>query len=196
MIFWQTYAKELVALLVPFIAWTLNTFLKSKARLHVAVPHRFTFLVQQPLLDKDGKQLSPTQTVHTNSFMVYNAGRDAATKVELVFNWKPMCLNIWPSRHFEEFLEPDGRHVLIFQSLSPGEAIGCEVLSVNADLPNLITVRSDQCMAQTVTMYPQPVSSLAKRTVAGLLLAVGASTVIYWLIVLIQFLVLKTPSGP
>ncbi len=44
----QTYGKEIVALLVPFIAWTLSTFLKSKARLNIATPHRFTFLVQQP----------------------------------------------------------------------------------------------------------------------------------------------------
>ncbi len=75
----QTYGKEIVALLVPFIAWTLSTFLKSKARLNIATPHRFTFLVQQPLLDKDGKEISPTQTVHTNSIVVYNSGHESGT---------------------------------------------------------------------------------------------------------------------
>ena len=191
----QTYGKEIVALLVPLITWLLNTFLRSHARLHVAAPHRFTFLVQQPLIGAEGKQVSPTQTVNTNSVIVYNSGRDAATKVELVFNWKPMCLNIWPSRHFEEHLEPDGRYVLIFPSLSPGETLGCEVLSVNADLPNLITVRSDQCVAKFVNMYPQPVLTPAKRRIAGFLLAAGLAAVVYGAIVLVQLLVLKTPLG-
>ncbi len=191
----ETYGKEVVALLVPLVTWSLNMFFRSKAHLNVATPHSFTFLVQQPLIDREGKQILPTQTVHTNSFIVYNSGREAATKLELVFNWKPMCLNIWRSRHFEEHVEPDGRYVLIFQSLSPNETLGCEILSVNSDLPNLITVRSDQCVAQFVNMYPQPVLSPVKRRLVVLLLAAGLAAVVYVAILLIQFLVLKTPLG-
>lgn len=100
--FLQTYGKEIVALVVPLITWGLNTFLRSRARLNVATPHSFTFLIQQPLMDNSGNQVSPTQTIHTNSFVVYNDGRDTATKIEIVLNWKPMCVNIWPSRHYEE----------------------------------------------------------------------------------------------
>jgi len=192
----QIYGKEIVAFFVPFIAWALNTFLKSKARLNVATPHRFTFLVQQPLLDKDGKQISPTQTVHTNSIVVYNSGRDSATKVELVFNWKPMCVNIWPPRHSEEFIEADRRYVLIFPGLAPNEMIGCEILSVNEDLPNLLTVRSDQCTAQVINMFPQPVSTPLRRRINSIMFGVGFATSVYLLIILVQWLVLKTPAGP
>lgn len=196
MIILQNYGKEIVALVVPLITWWLHTFLRSKARLNVATPHSFTFLVQQPLIDHEGKQISPTQTVHTNSFIVYNSGREPATKLELVFNWKPMCLNLWPMRHFEEHTEPDGRYVLIFPSLSPNETLGCETLSVNADLPNLITVRSDQCVAQFINMYPQPVVGPTKKRIHGFLLAAGLAAVVYGFIVLIQLLVLKTPIRP
>ena len=195
MSFVETYGKELFALLVPFITWGLNRFFKGKARLQIAQPHKFTFLVQQPLIDSLGNQVSPTQTVHTNSFIVRNSGRETSTNVELVFNWKPMCLNVWPPRHFTESQEPDNRYVLVFDSLSPGEVLGCEVLSVNIELPNLVTVRSDQCVAQFINMYPQPVVTHAVRATHTFLKALGLATVVYGAILLIQFLVLKTPYG-
>lgn len=193
--FIQTYAKELVSLLVPMIAWLLNTFLKGKARLQMAQPHTFTFIVQQPLLNAQGQQISSTQTVHTRSLLVKNAGRESATKVELVFNLKPMCLNIWPPRHYVEYTEPDGRYVLIFDSLSPNEVVGCEVMGVNQSVPDLVTVRSDQALAQRVNMYPQPVLTRDARAALGMLVLLGLATAVYLAIVLLQFLILKTPLG-
>ena len=193
--FIQTYAKEIVALIVPFVTWALNHFMKGKARLRVAVPHGFTFLVQEPLRDPDGKVIRPTQTVQTRSFMIQNDGREPATKLELVFNWRPMCVNVWPSRHITEHIESDGRHVIVMDSLAPGEVVGCEVLSVNADVPDLITVRSDQSTGQRVDMYPQPVVRKGVRIATGSLMFVGLATSVYAVILLIQFLVLKTPFG-
>jgi len=195
MTFFETYGKEIVALLVPLFAWVLNTFLRAKAKLEFALPHQFTFLVQEPLIDPTGKQISPTQTVHTNSFIIRNAGRETATKVELVFNWKPMCVNLWPVRHFEEYNEADGRYVMIFDSLAPGEVLSCEVLSVNTNLPSLITARSAQCVAQNINMYPQPVVSKRTKIIALILMGLGLATAVYLTILLIQFLVLKTPFG-
>jgi len=195
MTFLETYGKEIVALFVPLVTWALNTFFKAKARLLLASPHTFTFLVQQPLLDSQGKQISPSQTVHTRSLMVWNAGKDTATKVECVFNWKPLCINVWPPRHFEEHTEPDSRYVMIFDSLAPNEYLGCELLSINAELPNLLTVRSDQCVAQTINMYPQPVIPNWKRRIFVALAFAGLALVVYTTIVLLQFLVLRTPLG-
>ena len=95
MTFFETYEKEIVSLLVPILMWMLNGIFKAKAKLQVALPHQFTFLVQQPHINAEGKQVSPTQTVKTNSFIIRNAGREPASKVELVFNWKPMCCMKW-----------------------------------------------------------------------------------------------------
>ncbi|MBU0594757.1 MAG: hypothetical protein KKH74_13610 [Gammaproteobacteria bacterium] len=195
MSFIESYGKEIVALIVPFIAWVLNSIFKAKAKLFVALPHQFTFLVQQPLIDSSGTQISPTQTVKTNSFIIRNAGRESATKLELVFNWQPMCVNLWPVRHYEEHTEPDRRYVLIFDSLAPDEILGVEVLSVNSDLPNLVTVRSAECVAQNINMYPQPVVSNAVRRTEQFLIALGIAAAIYLTIILVQFLVLRTPLG-
>lgn len=193
--FLETYGKEIVSLLVPILTLILTGLFKAKAKLQVALPHQFNFLVQQPLMDANGQQISPTQTVTTNSFIIRNAGRETATKIELVFNWKPMCLNLWPVRHYEEHVEPDNRYVLIFDSLAPNEVLGVEVLSVNRELPSLITVRSAQCLAKHITMYPQPVLSTATRNAVIVLMTLGLAAAVYLTIVLIQFLVLRTPFG-
>lgn len=66
---------------------------------------------------------------------------------------------------------------------------------MNMELPNLVTVRSDQCVAQFINMYPQPVMSNSVRFVATLLIALGLAAAVYGSILLVQFLVLKTPFG-
>ena len=192
MSFIETYGKEIVALLVPFITWVLNNALRAKAKLFLASPHNFTFLVQQPWTNPQGVAV-PTQTLMTASIMVWNGGKETATKVEWVFNWKPQCINIWPSRHYEDHLEPDGRYVMVFDTLAPNETLGCELLALNAETPNLITARCDQCVAQTVNTYPMRVIPNWQRRLLGLLLLAGLAAIVYATIALLQLLILRTP---
>lgn len=192
----QQYAKEIVSLTVPFLAWGLARFLKAKAKLVLAKPHEFTFLVQEPLRNEKGEELSPTQTVRTISYLLKNTGSEPAKGVELVFNWKPLCLNIWPSRHVQEHTEPDRRYVLILESLAPEEFVGFELLSVNVDLPELVTVRSEQCIAKRVEMYPQPTMKPWLARVLGLFMLAGMGVVLYMVLLALQFLILGTPYGP
>jgi len=189
------YGKELVALLVPFITWFLNVGIKAKAKLIWTSPHSFTFLVQEPLRDAEGQVLKPTQTVYTASIKVINTGRETANKVELVFNWKPQHLNLWPVRHYEQKTDPDSRHILIFENLSPKEEIGLEIMSINSDLPALLLVRSAECTAQKVHMMWVKYVPPWQINTARLFLLIGLSATVYWIITLIQFLVLKTPYG-
>lgn len=191
----QKYGKEIIALLVPFIAWALSYFFRAKAKLLLSTPHAFTFLVEEPLKNAEGEVIAESQNVHTRSLLLSNAGKVTATKVELVFNWKPMCLNIWPPRHFEEHTEADGRYTLVFESMAPGEYFDCELLSVNNKLPELLTARSDQCTAQNIVMYPQPHIANWKKRIAGALLLAGLALVVYLSFVLLQFVILKTPFG-
>lgn len=188
-----TYGKELVALIVPFITWFLNVGVKARAKLIWASPHAFTFLIQEPLHDAEGRVVQTTQKVCTASIRVINVGRDTAHKVELVFNWRPQYINMWPVRNYEQITDQDGRHILIFENLSAREEIGLEILSVNRDLPDIIVVRSAECMARQVPMMWVHHVAPWKIHIARLLLFVGFGATIYLLIALLQFLVLKTP---
>lgn len=195
MSFFQMYAKELVSLTVPLVTWILARFFRAKARLILATPHAFTFLVQEPLRDHDGNVVNPTQTVKTVSYLLKNTGSEPAKSVELVFNWKPRCINIWPSRHTTEYIEADNRYVVMFDSLAPDEFVGFELLAINADTPNLIAARSEQCVAEPVEMYPQPIIKPWLARLLGLLVLIGIGTVFYVALLVLQFLLLGTPYG-
>jgi len=193
--FLKIYGKEIVALLVPCIAWALNYFFRAKAKIHFSTPHQFTFLVQEPLKDPQGNKIQPSQTVYTKSLLIRNAGKIPVSGAEIVFNWKPMCMNIWPPRHYDEIIEPDSRCTVKFESLAPGEYFGLELLSVNRELPGVLTVRSDQCVAENIVMYPQPIVSAWKRRIVVMLLFAGMGLTVYLLILLLQFVLLQTPLG-
>ena len=195
MSFLQTYAKEIVSLVVPFIAWGLNRFFKAKVKLIIATPHSFTFLVQEPLRDADGNVLKQTQTARTASYLLKNIGGESAKNIELVFNWKPLCINIWPSRHITEHIEADNRYVVMFDSLAPNEYVGFELLSVNAESPALITARSEQCLAKFVEMYPQQVVKPWLARTASLIMMLGIGAAIYLALLVLQFLLVGTPYG-
>lgn len=194
MTIFETYGKEIVALVVPLITVLLNGVFRSKAKVQYALPHQFNYIVHEPLIDPQTKNiLRPTQSVQTNSFFIRNAGREAATNLELVFNYEPKCLNIWPLRHCERHVEPDGRYVMIFASLAPKETIIAETLTINSDPPALITVRCDQCAGERIAMYPQPVVGSFKRNSFFFLLLLGMASAVYIAILVIQFLVIRTP---
>lgn len=188
-----TYGKEVVALIVPFLTWFLNVGLKARAKLIWASPHAFSFLIQEPIRDKEGVVLQQTQRVCTASIRIINTGRDTATKVELVFNWKPQYINLWPVRYYECKTDSDNRHILIFDNLAPKEEIGLEVMSINVDLPGLLQVRSAECVASNLHLSWGPYYSPWKFKVAGVLMLAGLGAVVYIFINLVQFLVLRTP---
>lgn len=190
--FFAEYAKELVSIIVPFLAWFLNVGLKAKAKLIWTAPHAFSFLVLEPLKDADGTVVAESQSVHTASIRVINVGREVARNVELVFNWKPQYLNRWPLRDFEERYLVDGRYMISFTTLAPKEETGLEILSVNRDLPDIVHVRSSEGVAERVQMLWIRQQPKWLWALGSTLMYFGIAAVIYVLILLLQFLVLST----
>ena len=188
-----SYGKEVVSLLVPFVAWVLNVGIRPRAKLIWTSPHSFTFLVQEPMRDGEGQVIRQSQTVHTASIRVINTGRDTARRVEMVFNWKPSYLNLWPVRSYDEKSDGDRRYMLVFDSLAPKEELGIEVMSVNQDLPGLLHVRSAECVAKNVRLMWYAAVPAWRVRAAQILIFIGFGAAVYWIITAIQFLVLKTP---
>jgi hypothetical protein len=186
--FVKLYSKEIIALLAPVIAWLVDLALRPRAKLIRGTKHAFTFLVQQPIRDAEGNIVRPTQNVLTASIAIRNTGREAATNVEVVFNWKPMCINLAPSRHYEEKIAPDNRYTLALGSLAPKEFLGIELLAVNQDLPDLITVRSDQSVAVEEPMAPQVLIPRWMFLLRVWLILTGLAANVYCIAWLIQWL--------
>ncbi|MFS8930929.1 hypothetical protein [Cupriavidus taiwanensis] len=189
-----TYGKEIVSLIVPLLTWALNRWFKNGPRLEASQPHAFTFVVDEPLHDDDGNVRQPQQFLHTSSHVLRNTGREAAKNVEVVFNWKPKCVNVWPLRSYETHeRQQDGRFIVTFDSLAPGELIGFETMSINRDVPAMVMARCESGHAIFVPMSPQPMVSNTRLRFLQCLLVLGLGTAVYWSITVIQFLVLKTP---
>lgn len=186
--FLTSHAKEIFSVATPFILWFINNRFQPRAKLVQQTRHGFTFLIQSPLLDAQGNELAPTQTVNTASVSIFNAGRSPATKVEVVFNWKPQHLNIWPSRHYEEKLSPDGRFSIFFDSLPAKDTMGFELLAVNAALPEMVTVRSEQSVATKMRLVPQPILPRWKVVIILWLIGCGVAVNVYVVSLLIQLL--------
>ena len=193
--FFQTYGKELFSLVVPLVSLVINRSSNKGARLVHGTKHSFTFLVQEPLTSADGTAVQPNQVVHTASVVVQNLGGAACTNVELVFNWKPMCLNIWPARRYDMSTDVDGRYVLRFSSLAPQEYFQFELLSVNLGLPQLINARCDQGVAKDVVLIFQARLPRWQMNSYRVLRFAGLAAAAYAIVLLIQALVLLTPLG-
>lgn len=191
--FVNVYGKEIIAVLVPFITWFLNVGIKAKAKLIWGSPHAFDFLVQEPLRDAEGNVEQPTQIVRTASIRIINTGRESANKLELVFNFQPQYLNLWPVRHYVVHTDNDGRHILKFDNLSPKEEIGLEIMAINNALPNLLLVRCAECVAQNVGILWVRYTPKWFRSLFIIFALIGLGVCVYYLVTLIQFLVLKTP---
>jgi hypothetical protein len=90
--FFETYAKEIASAVVPFLVWLLTYLTKAKTKLQYATPHEFTFLINEPLKNSENVVIKQKQTVHTITHIVTNVGTQTATKVEVVFNYRPPYL--------------------------------------------------------------------------------------------------------
>lgn len=184
----QTYSKELVTILGVFLTFGLNRFLKSRAKLIFGRRHAFISLVEEPLKDADGNVVSARQTVRTESVMIRNDGREPAKNIEIVFNWKPQSLNIWPVRHYEARDSQNDRWSIKLDSLASGEDLNLEILSVNHDIPAILTMRSEDQLARMVEF--EVVRSFSSKTKSLLvaLMVLGLATSFYLLGILVQFL--------
>ncbi|MDI6623550.1 MAG: hypothetical protein QME55_02375 [Brevundimonas sp.] len=182
------YAKEIVSVGAVILGFALNHFLRPRAKLVYSIGHAFTFLIDQPLLDQEGKQIAPKQSVNTASIIVKNEGVASATDVEVTFNWKPGVMNVWPARHYEEVNSASDRHTVKFCSLAPKESVGIELFAINAPLPGITAVRSEQSSGVAKDMAMMPVHSNTKLALFGALILLGAVAAIYLSITAIQWL--------
>lgn len=186
------YGKEIISILVPFITFLLNNYFKGSARISIGELHSFNFLIEEPLKDLSGNIVNPKQTVNTKSYIIVNEGREAAKKLELIFNYKNMYLNVWPVRQYTESYDPNGRYVITFDYIAPKENFKCEVLSINAQVPELLVARSEQGLAKFIVLYPQRVFNPLFIKFIQSCIFIGMAGFVYILIFILQWLIIKT----
>lgn len=173
------YQTQLFSVGTVVLGFLLNRVFRLKPRLNYSIMHASNLLVNEPLIGADGQKVADRQIVRNATVTVANAGLQAARSVEVTFNWKPPILNITPARHYDEAIGAFDRYSLKLDSLAPGEQFTIEIMAINAPLPELTVVRSEDAIASLVRMEPQRVfPTWFNRTVIALVL-LGAVTAVY-----------------
>jgi hypothetical protein len=184
----QAYGKEAFAVVSVVVAFVLNRVFRLRPKLIYSVRHSTNYVVDQPLLDAEGKIVAQQQLVRTASIVSENSGLQSAKNVEYTFNWKPPIYNVFPGRAFSTEETGMNRWVLKLESLAPGEVFGIEILSINQELPFLTAVRSDEASGRLINMAPQRIwPTWWNRTVAALFI-LGVGTALYLFAVLLEWL--------
>ncbi len=186
------YGKEIFAFIVPVFTLIINKYFKNSAKISYGELHQFTYLINQPLTNQEGEVVKSSQTVHTQSYVFKNEGREAATNMEVIFNYAPIYLNIWPSRLYTVKNDSEQRHIMVFDYLAPKEVIRCEVIAINTQVPMLLSVRCKEGLAQNIVLSPQKVFHPAFINCVRFLIFLGSVSLVYILVVLLQWLLLKT----
>ncbi len=185
--FISDYHQQLFSVALVVFATLVARVTRLRPRLQHSVKHAADLLVDEPLLAQDGTQIAQRQIVRMASIVVTNAGLQHATGAEVTFNWKPMILNVLPARSFTGSESTFDRYTVRFDSLSPGEQVTLDLMSINANLPPMTSVRCDECESKPINMTSQRVWPGWFYIWAKVVFFIGAATVIYLLIRFISF---------
>jgi hypothetical protein len=183
---WQTYSKEIVSVLVPITVAIVGYFLRPRAKMVWSVLHNFVMITTEQWTDENGNAQPRTAKIVTTSVHVENFGRDAATGVEIVLNWRPPHFNTWPQRHYEAGTNPEGRYVLKFGGFAPKEWLRIELLSISADNPEIVAVRFNEGLSSRIETRPQKLEPRWKMWLVIYLMLAGIFGTVYVILSIFQ----------
>ena len=182
------YSKEIVAAFLTLVVWGIQRILTAQAKIWYGIPHEFCYLVDESVTEPDGTLAIRKANVYAKTYHIANVGRSPATKVEVTFNQKPPHLNIWPVRKSNPTTEPDGRHILTFESVAPKDRIVIELISYNQPVPDVILLRCHECIPVKIPMLI--LRDFGKwRYFFAFLALTGMATLIYVFFLIVQLAV-------
>jgi hypothetical protein len=147
----------------------------DKPKLQYFLPGKFTFAVNEPRV-----------TLQTDSLTLQNAGRKAATNIELVHKERPDHFQFSQAIAYTEDRNPNGEYLIKIASLGPKEFLNIQYLS-HTKPPNLLRVRYDQGPAQPIQVQFQPIYPKWLTVIVAALMLSGFGLLLYWVIQLLRF---------
>lgn len=188
----KNHPTEFVSLIVPVITALIGWLLRAKAKVVWSVHNLRAFTATENVADESGQTRPVHNIVHAASVFLRNGGRASATSIEIVFNWKPRHLSLWPQRDYTEATNPDGRYIIKLPSLGPSEFFGIDVLTVNADMPAVLEVRSAEGRGKRIEMTPQQIHPKWKLVLVAYLMLAGFVASLYLGLSILQFIILRS----
>lgn len=177
--------EQIFKIISPLIALIFGAILKyyteEKSKLVSFLGHISAFTLQ----DEQKTQ------VFAHSIIVRNAGRKVARNVRLGHSFLPQNITIYPKIQHSIERNLDGSGEIVLPVLVPKEQITISYLyfpPVTWEQINNYT-KSDDGLAKIINVIPVPQPSKLLTLLIWLLMFIGASFLLYWLMRLITFII-------
>lgn len=174
-----TFDPDVIAkILAPVISIIVGAIIKyyaeTRSKLVSFIGHVSSFTLQDP----------QRTVIHTHSVIVRNTGNKSANNVRLSHTVLPPNVTIYPPIQYKIETNPEGNGEIVIPVLVPKEQVTVSYLYFPPLLWNQInfTTKSDEGLARILNVIPMPQPSKFVLTVIWLLMLVGASFIIFWLL--------------
>ncbi|GBE16211.1 hypothetical protein BMS3Abin15_00023 [bacterium BMS3Abin15] len=176
----ELIAKVISPIIILLVSALIKHYTERRSKLVSFIGHISSFT-----LSGENQTL-----IFTHSIVVRNAGRKSANNVRVGHNFLPPNIQIYPSIKHSIEENPGSCAEIIFPILVPKEQVTISYLyfpPVTWDQVNAYT-KSDDGFAKNIDVIPMPQPSKLVIAIVWLLMFIGASFVVYWLIKLLPFL--------
>lgn len=177
---WQAWRGEIVSFGLYLLGALIIWFVQARPRLIWGVQHSFAHRVQA---DDQHQRL-----VHSAALVIVNRGRAAAKNTEITLTYEPTNLEIWPPRQYDMNKTPDGRPVISFNTIGPGQSVEIHMLNFDNEVPLVNSVNPENCGARRVPIRPNIAYPRWVMAIVAFLLFVGIGATIYLTIQLLGFI--------
>ncbi|EPT9269351.1 hypothetical protein ACVTOL_004783, partial [Vibrio parahaemolyticus] len=168
----------IIKLVVPVVTAILGVLIKNHLD---AKPKLITYLVNAsaiPLKD------DANTNVHVHSIVVRNVGKKSANNVRIGHTHLPKSYVVYPPLNHTVEEDAQGCSELIIPNLVPDEQVTIQYLyypPITWDRINTYT-KSDEMQAKYVNVIPSPQIPMVQQITMLVLMFIGASTTLYWLV--------------
>jgi hypothetical protein len=175
----ETFARIASPLITLLIAGIVKHYSERRSKVVSFLGHVSSFTLQ----DERRSQ------VYTHSIVVRNTGRKSATNVRIGHNVLPPNIQVFPPVKYTVEQNPEGAAEIIIPILVPREQVTVSYLyfpPLTWDRINAYT-KSDDGFAKILNVIPVPQPSRLLLSVFWILVFLGATSVIYWLVKLLPY---------
>ncbi len=180
---------EVIAKLVsPLVAALLGAIIK---RYFEAKPKLISYLIHSsaiPLNDEKNTQ------VNTHCIVVRNAGKKTAHNVRIGHNFLPKGFQIFPPLSYTVLESSNGAAEILIPTLVPNEQVSISYLYFPPLIWSQVNsyTKSDEGLANIINAIPTPQPPRLVVLAVWLLMFIGASTLVYWVVLFTARLVMQS----
>jgi hypothetical protein len=166
---------QLIATLLTIATTIVLRMIQPRPRVVWGTSHQFAFRI--PRTNAPGGEF----LLHTQTAFLQNIGFGPAEDVEIILNYKPEHLSLWPQLNYTTVTNPEGRFIIKIENLGRREYTAVEMLHSIGEMPTALRVRTSRGECRQVSMAPMQVFPRWFIMLLRMLILVGAYQVFEWL---------------